>query len=134
MGRTLPTRLAFLENALTKFVLLEPRSIANASSRTGNREDIHEVCHMQSTHRRRAQAGSAAAPCEILLEVPGGAAARKSEVHLAAGIRRLSQNTLFRRVKMVASGGRPDGLADLVFVLVAETVSRPGGVSDGHRK
>src|SRR5260370_27766135 len=81
-----PTRLVFRENALTKFVLFEPPSIASASSRTGNREDIPEVCHLRSTDRRRAQAGSATAPCEILLEVPGGAAAPcESEVHLAAG-------------------------------------------------
>jgi len=52
---SLPTRLVFRENALTKFVLFEPPSIASASSRTGNRENIHEVCHLRSTDRRRTQ-------------------------------------------------------------------------------
>src|SRR5260370_14802199 len=129
MGRTLPTRLAFLENALTKFVLLEPRSIANAGSRTSNREDIHEVCHMQSTHRRRAQAGSATAPCEILLEVPRGAAACKSEVHLAVGIRRLSQSTLFRRVKSWLPSAHHDGSSDWIATLVHQATSRTAGAN-----
>src|SRR6267142_4964720 len=110
---SLPARLAFRESALTKFVLFEPRSIASGTSRTGNREDIHEVCHLRSTDRRRTQARSAATASEILLEVPGGAAAPcKSNVHLAAGARRLSQGALFRKAESSLSSPKQHGSHD----------------------
>src|SRR6266403_92533 len=127
---SLPTRLVFRENALTKFVLFEPPSIASASSRTGNREDIHEVCHLRSTDRRRTQARSAATASEILLEVPGGAAPCKSKVHLAAGARRLSQSTLFRRAESSLSSPQPHGSHDRFAALVHQAAGRTVGPDD----
>src|SRR5258708_17561 len=128
---SLPTRLVFRENAFTKFVLFEPPSIASASSRTGNREDIHEVCHLRSTDRRRTQARSAATGSEILLEVPGGAAAPcKSKVHLAAGIQRLSQRALFRRAESSVSSPHPHGSHDRIAALVHQGAGRRIGPDD----
>src|SRR6266850_6603694 len=116
---SLSTRLVFRENALTKFVLFEPPSIASASSRTGNREDIHEVCHLRSTDRRRTQARSAATAGEILHKVPGGAAASfKSKVRVAAGIRRLPQSGLLRRAESSLSSPHPDGSHDWIAAMV----------------
>src|SRR5260370_31834832 len=116
---SLPTRLVFREHALTKFVLFEPPSMASASSRTGNREDIHEVCHLRSTDRRRTQARSAATASEILLEVPGGASAPcKSKVHMAAGARCLSQGTLFRRAESSPSSSHTHGSPARIALLL----------------
>src|SRR5260370_25132987 len=128
---SLPTRLVFRENALTQFVLFDPPSIASASSRTGNREDIHEVCHLRSTDRRRTQARSAATASEILLEVPGGAAAPcKSKVHLAAGIRRLPQSAVLRRAESSLSSPHPDGSHDRIAALVHQAAGRAVGPDD----
>src|SRR5712692_4076091 len=83
---------------------------------------------MRSTDRRRAQAEPATAPCEILLEVPGGAAAPcKSEVHLAAGIRRLSQRALFRRVESSLSSPHPHGSNEWLAALVHQAAGRTIG-------
>src|SRR6266436_8716335 len=128
---SLPARLAFRESALTKFVLFEPPSIASGTSRTGNREDIHEVCHLRSTDRRRTQARSAATASEILLEVPGGAATPcKSKVHLAAGIRRLPQSALLRRAESSLSSPHPDGSHDRIAALVHQAAGRTVGPDD----
>src|SRR5260370_27026854 len=127
----LRARLVFRENAFTKFVLVEPPSIASASSGTGNREDMHEVCHLRSTDRRRTQARSAATASEILLEVPGGAAAPcKSKVHLAAGARRLSQSTLFRRAESSLPSPHLHGSHDRIAALVHQAAGRTVGPDD----
>src|SRR5712664_4996831 len=81
--------------------------------------------------RRRTQARSAATASEILLEVPGGAAAPcKSKVHLVAGARRLSQSTLFRRAESSLSSPHPHGSHERIAPLVHQAAGRTVGPDD----
>src|SRR6267154_5959075 len=108
--------------------ITDERLLANSE-----REGIHEVCHMRSTDRRRTQARSATASCEILLEVQGEAAAPcKSKVRLADGARRLSQKTLFRGSESSLSGPHPHGSHDRIAAMVHQAAGRTVGFNNAN--
>lgn len=106
----------------------EVRFLSLDPAHQGGIGGMHEVCHLRSTDRRRAQAGSATAPCEILLEVPCGAARWQSQVHMADRIRRLSQSALFRRVKSSLSSVDKHDPADRFAALVHQAAGSTVGL------
>src|ERR1019366_1551378 len=97
------------------------------------KENSDDLCHLRSTHRRRAPTRAASAAGQILLEMQSGSSAQcESEIHLAARTRCLSQSALFRRTESSVSSALTHGSIDRRVAMVHQAASGTVGPDNAN--